>query len=1815
MKTNSPCPIATRSHLSLALRVWLYALLTILGLTTALKVEAASQTWSTAPADTQWTNVLNWAGGAVPGVVNNAVNNAVNNDLATFNSPIFSGRGGAANPIIIDDGTVVGAKGRMLGGILFDTTNCGAYVFYSPSSQATTSDGGLETGLLNLCHNGGITNNINVTNVEKFLVPIGIRLPSSTDGIFNLVNLATNPAATLYLTNLFLNGATTRGVTYVLDGSNTGTNTIAYLSQSPVVSTGVSGVRKQGSGTWILSGPNNFRTSSPININDGTLIVRDPGAFSLATNAVVNSNAVLQIEGVSLSTVTLTLQLNGRVKMNGSATVNGLIIGSATGTSPTLLTSSSTDVLTIGDNVNKVTGGAATSVLHLAGPGTVLLDQANNYVGKWSLDTGTNQLTDGGALGQAANYNLTAGAVLDLTSLGATTYQFTPKSLNANGTGTVAAAASMIVADPGATVDLQSRAINLNFTPTTFSGDTGHAALYLARGTLSCNGNAITANNASATPLGVGTYQLVHQATGSILSSGAFITQVIGSGLAAGTVGEIVASGGDLNLVVTTYTPKPLVWIGNDPILPGVWDRLGSTNWLAGATPSTFNIYDTVTFDATGSAAPTVNLAATMQPGFVTVDTTANDYTFTTTSGGQIAGGAGLLKKGTGTLFVNVANTYSGGTLITNGAIKIGIDNALPSTGSGDVTNLSPAIIDVSGFADTIGALNGSGTVDVTGGGTSTLTIGNNDNSGTFSGLLENSAGTLNITKTGFGTETLTRSNSYVGTTDIELGTLKVTDPNGIGNGVSPLVINGGTLDLATNINVFSLAGSGGTIANVSTTTTNTLTVQGLSTTSTSYGGSIGGGKIALRLMSGTLRLTAANTYSNGTYVAGGATFQIHNSPAAVTGPLIASNTATVGLSGGSSTPGTPTSITTVDGAAVTFTSGAEGEIWTGQFLGSATATNIYTGPQSAGGSNSFASFLGLVKIALTSGNFRFFNGGGLSGGDNTTFEFDSGNVHTRDAQSVTLGTVVGGSSACGIGGPTTAGAITTWIIGAKNVNCAFEGYISGSNNLVKAGTGTLTLDGAAVTTNTDGLTYSNYAYASVINYVNNTTVSNGVLAVSVPNDLTASPNIILATTNAVLDARNMGYVSNFIDVNGANSVLVTNGTLTIVAGTAATTTSSGGNPQVLSGIGAVRSTGVTNNGTINPGLTGAAGTLVISNASLVVNAGATNYFDLSDDPSGVTKPSDRLVVQGNIILSGSSVLGLGALNGNVQPGTYTLIKYSGSLINEGGVVPSGPIANLALGGVLPAASRATFAINNAPGEIDLTVVSINNTNLTWTGDGLSNIWDIATSSTFTNFVNPMQFYQMDNVTFDDTANPTNDNVYLSGVLAPGTIIVNSITNYLFGGNGSIEGPAILVKKGSGTLILTNGANSYTGGTVLSNGVLNVGMDSGNNQNDLALGTGPVSVNTTNAELRFGGNGGSVVNHFVTNTIVVNGGTVKAQDGVQHLTNSSVAIGAAGGTLTTVFATKNLVLDSPLSGTGPVTVAAVQAGTNAAGGQVILTHGTNLFSGAVAVLTNANLAFVGWAGLSNSASFDIQQGAILDISARSNSSWSVQSGQTLKGNGTIRGRFITAAAGSTVAPGIAGAIGTLTVTNGVATPLSVVTLAGTTSMDINRGVTPNADRIVNANGTNALGGTLTVNNLGAAPVLNDSFQLFVAATNTGAFTTTNLPALGSGLAWSNSLAVNGRITVVSAVIVPTIPPGITNFSLVGGNVVISGTNGQAGGTYYLLMTTNLTYPRAQWRTVATNILGGNNYTFTGTNAVTANAGQQFYMLSSTNSNP
>lgn len=1107
-------------------------------------VFAASQTWTNAPADNTWTNILNWNGQAVPGA-DNMFGNSTVADIASFTNPIPASLiGSATRPVMIDDATIVTTtnRSRQIGGMIFDTANCGAYVF-----SGTTPAVYPGTGILYVTYNDNIVMNAPVPNSQTFLLPVLIRLPSSTAGLFSIINNSTNPSAVFNFNSITNDSATSRGTIFTLSGSNTGTNTIGTLSEGISLNSvgAAAGLTKSGTGTWILAGANTFTNNSAMNINQGRLIVQNAAGFGVASSVSVNSNGVVQVDNVSLTTPNFNLNGNGTIQMSGTGTITKVTVGTAAGISATFATTTASDVMTVGAAANDVTGGAVGSVLNIAGPGMVVLDYANNYAGTWSLNAGTLQLAAGvtGALGTGADVNIGPGAIFDvsLVTAGSGSYNPGTAAIGGSGTGTVVGStAATIKADPSGFVNLAtgSKGIVLTYNPISFNGDSSHPALYISQGTLSLGDNAFSINNASGTPLGAGTYQLILQASGTITSAGGYsVTGVTGSGLAAGDVANVVVNGSEVDLVVTAYVPQTLTWLGGNP--NSNWDLSTTANFQDGGIASVFNNSDNVTFNSVGAANPGVDLTATLAPGSVTVNTSANNYTFT--GSGQIAGSTSLVKVGTGTLSLQTVNSYAGGTTVSNGVLQVGIINAVPDTGAGNVTIQSSGTLDLNTYNDTINALVGSGTVDTVAGGSPVLTIGNNNNSGTFAGIIQNTSGTLGLTQNGSGVETLTGINTYTGATTINAGTLRIGNSLSLPNG-NAVTINNGTLDLAANVTVGTLAGAG-TVANNATTVTNTLAVAASSTFNGVIADGSGGGGVSLLVSNGVLVLNGVNTYSGGTILASGTTLNVGTGPAqAGTGGILASNNATIYAASASSASTTiGNNITTVDNALVSLTSGETADAFNGQFYGSALATNMFYGNGSIGGTLSFSNFLGTA--IFTNAEMRLFNA--TCGGDNTTFILTGGGgLFTRDADTVHLGALFGDGI---ISNPSVTPPGTYWI-GAKGIDSMFSGSISGSNNIVKTGADTLTLNiGSSLTTNIvqDGLFITtNIAFGTnTLTYTGNTTISNGVLQLVAQASLTNSPVITLAAPTAVLDASQIAY----LDDTGTN--LVTNSLFEIVSG------------------------------------------------------------------------------------------------------------------------------------------------------------------------------------------------------------------------------------------------------------------------------------------------------------------------------------------------------------------------------------------------------------------------------------------------------------------------------------------------------------------------------------------------------------------------------------------------------------------------------------------------------------------------------------------
>jgi autotransporter-associated beta strand protein len=299
-------------------------------------------------------------------------------------------------------------------------------------------------------------------------------------------------------------------------------------------------------------------------------------------------------------------------------------------------------------------------------------------------------------------------------------------------------------------------------------------------------------------------------------------------------------------------------------------------------------------------------------------------------SGAAISGSGALIKAGAGTLTLSGSNTYSGDTRISAGTLAITHASALlNSTLNLDATDAGAVTFSQN---STLGGLAGSRNLDMGG---RTLSIGNNNASTTYSGILSNGA----LTKIGDGTLTLTGSSTYSDGTRVNGGTLTAGHASAFGAGAITLA-SGATLDLANLVVTNAITNNGGTIrgGTINGTVSGTSNVSGgqtifdstiaggaridvASTGTASFGSgaviqtgatianngvlsvsrSAASGALAFastvsgsgrfRLEGGIARLDAANTYTGNTVITGsgsvlkiGAAGSFANSPTIVVG-------------------------------------------------------------------------------------------------------------------------------------------------------------------------------------------------------------------------------------------------------------------------------------------------------------------------------------------------------------------------------------------------------------------------------------------------------------------------------------------------------------------------------------------------------------------------------------------------------------------------------------------------------------------------------------------------------------------------------------------------------------------------------------------------------------------------------------------------------------------------------------------------------------------------------------------------------------------
>ena len=189
--------------------------------------------------------------------------------------------------------------------------------------------------------------------------------------------------------------------------------------------------------------------------------------------------------------------------------------------------------------------------------------------------------------------------------------------------------------------------------------------------------------------------------------------------------------------------------------------------------------------------------------------------------------------------------------------------------------------------------------------------------------------------------------------------------------------------------------------------------------------------------------------------------------------------------------------------------------------------------------------------------------------------------------------------------------------------------------------------------------------------------------------------------------------------------------------------------------------------------------------------------------------------------------------------------------------------------------------------------------------------------------------------------------------------------------------------------------------------------------------------------------------------------------------------------------------------------------------------------------------------------------------------------------------------------------GTLTVASGANLDLNGKTistpnapgLGGALTMEVTRGGGGGftGSQLTLSSGTLTYGGSLTVTANGSTLQTGDIIPIFSAGGYSGAFTTTNLP----GQAGLTATLSGGNISYNGGV---TSQPTISSMYIDGGgNLIISGTNGTASGTYSVLTSTNVEAPLSTWVTNMTGSFSGGG-SFSNSIPVSGTAPQMFFNI-------
>ncbi|MBY0416987.1 MAG: DUF4347 domain-containing protein, partial [Pararheinheimera sp.] len=664
----------------------------------------------------------------------------------------------SSNILILNGGTLSLSSGTLAAEIIVDNDSV-----ITASGDAIIS--GIFSGSANLTKTGSAQLTLTGNN-SSFDGAITISAGSLVAGHANALGSTTGETtvsngATLGLSggvgiseNIVLDSNTGSAFLHNISGDNTLSGTITHSSQGGARVSAATGTTLTLSGEFAGGGSGNG-SSYDLHFGNGS-----------SAGTVVLSGANTFKDAVFMQAGTLVLANNLALgdTSQGITEVNGGTLALQGG------------VTISGENIFDFFGG---TISNLGGD--------NSFTGKiqklfttLNIDVATGStLTLSGQIGD--NEGIDAGAAGGLTKNGAGTLVLSGTNLY-KGNTTVSAGTLSVSSDAAlgaswtqngsGTLDSNvGGAISLDYgTTLAITGATSidNAIAFNGDATIT-NANAVTLSGVISDP-GEFTFITFTKAGSGVLTLSGTNTH---SGYVTVSAGTLALSGG--------------ASIGDDSFV----------NVLSGATLSLIGGAETI--GALGGAG-NVSLSYDLTMGNMSSTSFSGVISSTNTSG--------IIKVGTGRLELTGANTYTGTTTVSEG--KLWLLGGASIADSSAVTISSGAELELRTTTETIGSLAGAGRLTLNGG---TLTVGGDNTSTTFSGIIQNGSSAGGLTKMGTGTLTLSGNNTYTGNTAIFGGVLAVGHNNALGTTAGATTVSSGaTLQLADGISIaenLTISGNG----------------------------------------------------------------------------------------------------------------------------------------------------------------------------------------------------------------------------------------------------------------------------------------------------------------------------------------------------------------------------------------------------------------------------------------------------------------------------------------------------------------------------------------------------------------------------------------------------------------------------------------------------------------------------------------------------------------------------------------------------------------------------------------------------------------------------------------------------------------------------------------------------------------------------------------------------------------------------------------------------------------------------------------------